>query len=263
MIMQLLVLLSFNTQAKTDADLQKLLKSSGILSQADTLPAMIKGGVQQGMGQNQQISEEKVNQAMALVDQHFSPQKLKQAIAQTLGKELNSKQITHLLAWYESDIGKEIVAAEAAAADPQVMMTVQQNAQALLADTQRVEFAKRYEALLGVTDMMMDMQVNMTTAVYAGVGALAQTKGPDLDTLKSQISGQMAMQRVNMETMMVLLLVNTFKDIDMAKLAKLEAFTSSSHGLSFSQVTLKAMVDELEQATVSWVGALIKNNQGK
>lgn len=127
-----------------------------------------------------------------------------------------------MLQWYNSDIGKEIVVAEKAAASEQAMMAIQQQAQQLAADQFRMGLAQRLDQILSLADVMLEMQAGISIAMVAGMSSVSQGQAlPDMKAVRAQIEANIAPMRSNLQMMVVLMMVYSYKNIDEDKLKKI------------------------------------------
>lgn len=247
--------LSFSAMAGTSVE--KLLTVSGLYKQVDALPEGIKMGMNQAKQQGTPIPDGEFQAILQSIDTHIKPADIKAELTAKVSKAFNEKEIKTLLGWYESELGKEITAAEAKASTPEAYMAMQQQAQKLFADTKRVEFAQRYDALVGATDSLIDMQVSSGAAVYSAVTSAMNPDVPqDLSAFKSQVASQMAPMRANMEQMIIISLVYSHQNTSLEKLAKYETFLNTPAAMKYSKVSLSAFFDGFDKSIEKWAGGL-------
>jgi hypothetical protein len=239
------------------------LTLAGIDTQLASLPETVKMGLSNAKKQGARISDADYQLMLSSVDEAMVPAKMKGGISAELIKTLNDKEIKVLLKWYESDLGKEITAAESAGTKPDAFMAMQKQAPQLLTDTKRVEFAQRVDALVGATDMMLDMQVNNGFAVYSAISAVSPSPLTlSAEQIKNQMSAQMAPMRANIAQMVALAGVYSFKNISLDKLAKYENFLSTNEALKFSKITMNALMGGFETA-ITKLAKILAANQAK
>ena len=233
---------------------EKLLNLSGAYKAVDSLPDALKGGLQQGKANMPPAVFEKM---VSSVDDFITPAAIKKPLNAEVKKALSEKEVTELLVWYSSDLGQEMVAAEAKSATVEGYAQMQQQAQKLFADAPRVEMAKNYDVLIGATDAMIDMQVSSTAAMYSAMATISNPGVPaDLSKFKSMIAPQMAPMRSQMESMIIMSFVYAHQATDMDKLKKYETFLNTPTAIKFNKVAMKAMLGGFEQTVVQWAGKL-------
>lgn len=253
-MLQALCLFSLSAQAKIDVD--ALLQHSGLSTQIESVPMMMKAGFAQAAN-DPSIDTETLESITALADKHIDVASFKKVLAVELGKKLDKKHIAEIMKWYQSDLGKKFVAADAKATDPAFMAQLQQQAQAIMADTMRIDYAKRLDALLGLTDRMLDMQTNVTAAMYGVMGAMTG-QAADVEMLRTQLSAQMASQRGQLESMIVMMTAGMYQDMSKADLDKYEQFVNSDAGRQFNQVVFVQLTNWIERSSIAWVKDVVK-----
>lgn len=253
----LFCLCSINVNAKANVD--QLLQKSGLLTQIEAVPTMMKAGFAQAAN-NPNMSTDVLEKVIELADKHVNVAAFKKTLAVALTKQMSDKEIQQVMQWYQSDLGKKIVAADAQATDPNFIAQTQQQAQTLMQDTKRIEFAGRIDSLLGLTDRMVDMQTNVTIAMYGVMGAMSG-QAMETEMLRSQVSAQMASQRSRVETMIAVMTVATYKDFSEQQLNQYEQFVNSDAGRQFNQLVFNHLLTWIEQSSTAWIESVVKLTQ--
>ncbi len=243
----------------SDESLDKLLVLSGLTKQVEQFPAFIVAGMEQAHQQGAPIPEAEFSAIVSSAKESFLPSEMVAGVRASLKESIDEKEAQKILAWYESDIGKEITKAEENASTPEAQQLMMQMAQSLSEDTARVEFASRLDELVGMTDMTMDLQVNSGVAVYTAIMTVMQPDEPlDLDPIKAQISDASAQARPAINQMVTISLVYAYKDIDMAKLKKYETFLNDSDTVKFNETVMNSISRELHDSILKWADELAK-----
>jgi hypothetical protein len=249
---------SFNAVANVSID--KLLTLSGIIEPIEGFPNMIKSSLEQAKQQGSPIPDAAFQTIMETTDKTIVPATIISDISAKVAKVVNAKDVEKLLLWYQSDVGKEITAAEIAGATPDAFAKMQQQAQQLMRDTKRVEFARKIDKLTGATDKMIELQVQAGTAVYAAMVTTMTPETPlDMAQYKTQITANMVPMRSNMENMVLISLVYAYQNIELEKLNKYHDFMADATTKKFSDAAISGLISGFEKSLGKWAGALVAN----
>ena len=209
--------------------LYKFMDVSGINKQVAELPSMLQAGLQQGRQQQQQKLPEQL--FTAIVDasaKAFDPKPFLAHIGNEIRVGITEGDAITLIRWYETPLGKEIVATEVAASNPTALQDMLANAQTLMADDEMMAKARKIDRLVGATDMVIELQSKIALATFTA-GATAQNPGQKVDIagFKKQMNAQSQQIRTNSEMTILLSFVYTYKDLDPVKLDKYIAFLTT------------------------------------
>jgi hypothetical protein len=226
-ILPILLLLCFTTPLclaqASDETIDKVLELSGLVEQVSQIPGQIMMGMEQARLQGAAIPEDFHNAMLATVESSIAPSDIIEEIGNSLQQQISDSEAQDLLAWYQSDLGRKITAAEEKASSPDAFQQMVQEAQIHLANSERVKFAKTIDSLLGATDMAVGIQEYTGIAVYSAIMTAMQPGVPlNLDRLKAQISASSAQTRAALQQMIILNLVYAYRTIDTEELARYE-----------------------------------------
>ena len=124
----------------SDESLNKILDLSGLTMQVNQFPGLIKVGMEQAKQQGVPISDAEYSLMVTSADKSILPSKILGEIKKSLKQSINEEEAKKLLAWYESDLGKEITKAEEKASTPNAYQQMMQAAPSLLENSERVDF---------------------------------------------------------------------------------------------------------------------------
>lgn len=255
---------SFSYAEVSDASVNKLLVLSGLTKQVNQFPDAIKAGLEQAKQQGTPIPDAEYSSIIKGVDKSFLPAKILNGMRVSLKKSINESEAKELLAWYESDLGKEITRAEESASTVEAYHQMMQLSQSLLADTERVEFANRIDALLGATDMAMKLQENSSIAVYSAIMSALQPNTPlNVEPFKNQMEAQKDQTRAEIKKMVTISFVYSYQKIEIEKLQKYELFIGGPTSKKFYTTVVNSMNKEFASSISKWAEALIKMPKGK
>ena len=242
---------SFNAQANESID--KLLQLIAVDNQLVSMPGAIKMALSQVNQKGSKLTTAQYQSLIGLADQYILPSDIKAHIKTQLIKVLTEQDIKALIAWYSSDVGQRLIAAETQASTPEAFMQMQQQAQQILSDENRVGFSKKMEGIIGATDMMVEMQISTTMAVYAGIRAVTQAKSAiSIAALRGQVNGQRAAMKSQLAQLVLLISTYTWKDISWSDLAKYEQHLNTPASAKFIKSASDALVSGFEMSIAKW-----------
>ena len=173
--------------APAEKPIDRLLDLSGVTKQVGEMPEQVKAGFIQGVQQGNPIPETIALLVLHGADKTILPSVVLDEIRVSVENALTPGEIRTLLSWYESDVGKRITTAEEKASTPEAYTEMLQDAQSLLGQTGRVEVAERLDALLGATELYMDLQEFSSTASYTAMMSVMAPEEPlNLEAFNAQ-----------------------------------------------------------------------------
>jgi hypothetical protein len=267
----LLILLFFTNFAFsgeiTEDSLNKLMALSGLDKQISELPGIIQAELEQAKQQGTPIPDTEFNEVKSSIVRAFEPSVILSTIGLEIKKNIPEQEAKDLLAWYESDLGRQITKAEEDASTHVAYQEMIKNAQALLADEKRVESAKKIDRLIDATGMAMQLQENAGLAVFTAIST-AMNPGQSVNTedFKALMSAQEQQVRANVEQFVLLSFVYSYRDIDMASLDKYISFLERPNTKKFNDSVIKGLTHALNKSIDGMAKSLavvFKNNENK
>lgn len=244
--------------------IDQLLQLSGLNKQVSEVPGVVASGLQQGLASKQNISPADGQLILDSMGRHLRAADMLAHIRATLLNELTARDIQTLLQWYQSDDARIITAAEEAASTAEAYQAMTANAQAIMADTERVDLAKRMDKLLGSTEWGMEFQESVAVAIFSAVStAVAPEQALQIEAYKSQMAQYRPQIRQSIEGGVLLSTVYTYRDIDSALLAKYETFMLDPAARKFHKVAMRSMGEGFEQGLTDWMVDLSKTLNNK
>lgn len=226
----------------SDRSLDRILDLSGLKTQMEQFPEMIKAGMEQSKQQGTPLADTQYNSMLMAVDESVLPSEIIEEIRSSLKKSITEEDAQQLLRWYESDLGREITRAEVDSSTPEAYQQMMESAQSLLENTERVEFANRLDALLGATDMAVNLQEYTGIAVYSAIMTAMQPNKPlDLEPVKAQMKASISQARTAIKQLVTLTFVFSYINIETNKLNKYENFLNNSTTKKFNNVVIESM----------------------
>jgi hypothetical protein len=241
----------------SDESINKLLDLSGLTMQVDQFPGLIKAGMEQVKQQGTPIPDAEYSLMVKSVDESILPSEILEEIRASLKKSIGEQEAKKLLAWYESDLGKEITRAEEKASKPEAYQEMMQSAQSLLENSERVKFADRLDVLLGATDMTMSIQEYSGIAVYSAImTAMQPGKLVNIEPFKAQMDAASAQTRAAVKQMVTISFVFSYQNIETEHLRKYEYFLKDATTMKFNRSIMDSMNKGLESSVLKWADAL-------
>lgn len=236
-----------------------LIKLYGLEEQVAQFPAQMKAGFQQAHKQDSAIKPEQKEALLKSVDIYISPSNIMNQIQTSLYKSLSQLEVDKTLTWLKSPLGREIARAEEISSAPEFQLLAMQNANELLADKERVELARRLDKLIGGTDFSMGIAEYGSIAVLSAMYTAVNPQAPlNIDGLRAHMSTNAAQTRSEIEKMVTIVFVQTYKNIDMNKLEMYEKFLSDATTMKLNKIITSSMKVGLESALSNWAGSLDK-----
>lgn len=255
----------------SNASLDKLLILSGTNKQVSQFPRLLRMGMDQARQREKSIHE---NPAMSdgeyevlvnTMTDAFKPMNILQAIGGEVKHSVSEQDAKKILAWYDSRLGKKVKNAEEVATTPASYREMVASAKTLLADKKRVQFAKKLDALLHITDTTMHIQVNAALAMFVAFSSEINPHQPvDTKAFRKRLSAHLRKGRPKIERLVILSTVYTYRKIDMNSLEKYLAFLNSPEARRFNKSLIAGMETGMNQSMERMARAVMslfkKNN---
>lgn len=233
----------------TEDSFDKVMALSGLNKQVAEFPGMVLAGMEQAKQRESSISDAILKDMQEPIKVAFRPSKILKTIGKEIRRNVTESEAKDLLVWYESDAGRKITKAEENASSAAAYQEMLGEAQSLLANKKRVDFAKQIDRLVNATNLSMELQENTGIAVFSAVSTAMNPNQPvNIDAFKSQMSAQKQQMRGNIEPLVTLSLVYSYKNIDEATLEKYIKFLERPNTKKFNDKIIKSMKLALNQS---------------
>lgn len=243
------------TEAEDAIDL--LMEKSGLTEQVQSIPLAMKEGMTMAQQQSQAIPDPVFQAMLRSADRAFVTEEILTSLREALNTSLEPAQVEELLEWYNSPLGMEITQVEQENTGVDAQERMMSQADKLLADQQRVKFARKLDKLFGATDMVMDLQQYTGMAVLSALVIANQPNAPvDMTALNRQISNQIEATRPAVEQGIILSLLYSYQGIEMSKLDLYEDFLMEPNTRHFNGVVLDSLNQSLEQGIEEFAKSL-------
>ncbi len=242
--------------------IDRLLGQSGLTQQVNEFPAQVKAGFMQGIQQGGPIPDGVLAALSDSIDNSIAPAVILDEIRTSIKQAVSDDEVATLLDWYSSDIGKKITAAEAEASKPESYQYIMNNATQLLSDTRRVEMAHKLDALIGATDMAMDIQEFSGQAVYTAImTAMVPEQKVDLSGYKAQMAAIEPQARESIRQLIAASFVYTYRNLDDSTLNQYMDYLSRPLTRRFNDAAIAGLNKGFETVVTRWadeVAAILK-----
>lgn len=248
----------------SDQSLVKILMLSGLTDQIEQFPELIKLGMQEMKDQGSTLSDSAYALVIASIDQTILPSEINSTVKDALRDDLSKKDAKQLLKWYESDLGKKITYVEASNSSADAYNKMLASEAELLANTDRLAFAKRFDELLGATDMNIELQKHSSVAIFSALMTAAQPdKVVDISPFIDQIDALSEQSRAIVEKDVILSFIYAYQDIKMNNLEQYETFLNETSTKKFNNIVRKSMSVAIEKSISKWATSLASIFQHK
>lgn len=241
-----------------DGDIDQLLQLAGISAQVERFPELIKAGMRQARLDEELISESDFSTMLIRTDDTILPAEILGEVRDALRDALSEDDIEQLLAWYRSDLGREITGLEERAGTPEAYAQMESRAAALLEDTERVALAQRIDRIVGATELTMSIQEYTGIAVFSALTLALRPASAELEIarFRKQMAAMRPLFREPTERMVIVSFVYTYEPLDAAKLGKFEAFLSRPETTRFNRTVVKGLGLGFGRSIDNWARAL-------
>lgn len=244
----------------------EILEQSGFLAQIAEIPGMVKAGMQDGLKEavaiGVDIPEEQQMAMLALVDEYMRPDPIAQDVIARLEAALTDEDIDALLRWSRSDLAKRLSAAEVESASAEAYGRALQLAESLLADAERVAFAKSINALVGATETTVAVHENTQLAViFMVLAVLAPGEPVNLYAIAQEIESGRPELYAAMEEVSTISFLYTYRDFSLEELEAYQAFLRTPAGMKYTEITTDGLVRGFRTAAIE-LGNFVLSQEG-
>ncbi len=183
----------------------------------------------------------------------LSPEAFLAAVASELQSTFAAGEIEELLAWFESDLGRKITAAEenASAVDAQLDMLLQ--AETLVQDAERTAVVRRMLEVVRGTDLAVAQASNLMLLTIAAGWGIEHAGVPfNLTGLRVYVLPAFEESiRQSVEESTLLAYLYTYRDIDLSDLEQYTAFLETPVSLKLNDALDRALNRQYELAALA------------
>lgn len=246
-----------STEKISEESLDKILHGSGLVTQIEQFPELIKAGMEEARGQEGALPEFAYDLILASIDQTILAADILSGIQASLRDSITQDDARQLIKWYESPLGKKVSRAEMLAATPDTYDEIVAIEKQLLENTERLESAKRFDDLLNATTMNTSIQKYTSIAMFSAVmTARNPNEAVNIAPFKAYLDSIEGQTRETIKKDILLSFIYSYKDIPFEELTLYEDFLNTQGAKNFNRVVVKSMRREIENAIGKWAMSL-------
>ncbi len=233
----------------TNNSLSQLMNLSGINKQVANIPAGITAGMQQSRKQGSPLTDEQFSKIEKIMTKAFQPSDISNTISSKVKSELTEAEAQELLSWYKSDLGKKVTKAEEKGSDPAAVQEMINQANTLMADKERVKYAKRIDQLVKATDLTVEFQKSTATAIFTSLSKAINPGQPvDMKAFEARLTEAEPKMRQQVEQMITLSYVYNYKELSASEMNKYIDFLQRPSTKKFNDTTISGMKKALQDS---------------
>ncbi|MBX2823121.1 MAG: DUF2059 domain-containing protein [Gammaproteobacteria bacterium] len=261
----LLFTLPVNTRAETDPALvstgseslvRELMQAAALDEQLKRVPAAIELGLFSG-NQDQSMFDGLSPKTLRMqLRRAFNPEHLQSAVASSLTQDLNAEQMSRVLEFLNSDLGKRIVEQEqqrtlqATAAEKEAYL---QSLNHLPPQERRVsklhELDQAWNLSEANVDMMIDMQIAMSIAIMPAMPESFRMSPQELSALYGR-QREALLVHYRRDTLQSMLFV--YDALTLEEISDYIDFAKSAHGRKFVAAQNRALKKAMLEGSLLW-----------
>ncbi len=183
----------------------------------------------------------------------LSPEAFLAAVASELQSTFAAGEIEELLAWFESDLGRKITAAEESASAVDAQLDMLMKAETLVQDAQRTVVVRRMLEVVRGTDLAVAQASNLMLLTIAAGWGIEHAGVPfNLTGLRVYVLPAFEESiRQSVEESTLLAYLYTYRDIDLSDLEQYTAFLETPVSLKLNDALDRALNRQYELAALA------------
>jgi hypothetical protein len=134
----------------------------------------------------------------------------------------------------------------------------------LLTNTERLDFAQRFDQLLGASDMNIELQKHSSVAIFSAMMTAAHPQQViGISLFLDQIAALSEQSRPVIEKNILLAFIYAYQDIETKKLVRYENFLNEVASKKFNRIVVKSLSAAIELSISKWAKLLVSIFQHK
>lgn len=241
---------AFATSLQT-AEVDNLLLYSGILEQYGDIQDDVRAGLLDNRESFPMLSDEDFKYLVSRVLTVFDPEEVLEGIRKEVLDSLSTMDITLLMQWYQSDLGKKITALEVEASTRESHRKMTALKELQLKKKERVAFAEKFDDLLNLSDFSMEYyRVQQNALINALIEIMGEPEQVNIQNYKDYASGQEPEVRKQAEEMVTVSVVFTYRRLTDSELEEYYNFNSKQYTLKLSQAVFTGAIKAMRASLV-------------
>ncbi len=245
---------SSSLAALSEQTVDKLIDISGLELQVSQMPAVLQAAGSQAAGQN--LPQGTTIDLQRILGELLTAEGMFTLIRKRLRADFSEEEAATLFRWLESPLGRKLTIAEEEASTPAAMRDMQRRAAALMLSEQRVAYANEIMQLFD-NEMMIEVEDKMYLEVFHTVSHVqAPNSKADDRSLRRLLDESRAQRLANMEDMIRLSLIYTYKKFDYNEIEAYIGYLKTPESMKLNRIVEESMRDEMSVGAERFAAAL-------
>lgn len=202
-------------------------------------PAMVRQGIRDGLVASGHVEAGLADSVAGLASLAFSGPRMRARLAADLQAGLSDNELTAVLDWYQSPLGRRLAASEADAAAPEAWGALAERGPELMnraRGTGRVTLFRRYDQALQATSRSIALAESAQKQLIPAYRSVMGASAPDSEILARQIEEHRPLVREQIAEQVYVAFLNTYASYSDEELTRYLAFLESGPGQAYARV---------------------------
>ncbi|WP_250656664.1 DUF2059 domain-containing protein [Alkalimarinus coralli] len=219
---------------------KRVVNHSGLTEMIHQFPALLKEGVQQGAAQSGGANQKMVMQISQIIDQAFGINESIEIIRSDLSSQLTENELTAVLEWLESPLGKKITRMEVAAMSSDAFREMESQLPGLqkkYRGSEREKLFQSFDKSTNATEASIETAIAVQLTLASAMAASSSSpQMPSYEYLKKSIEDNRFMMRGVIGQQVFANYLYTYQNLTDEELKAYVDFTASPAGNHYSRV---------------------------
>ncbi len=252
-------------EGKADKKLvDQLMQKSGLNKQIEQFPVMIQADIiRSNQEAGNKMSAADLNNLVRMVAESFNATTLKDTVSRHIREKLSENDMSAVLKWLTSPLGKKITKLEEEASGPEADKKIQEMSAEVKKNPDRAALLSKLDNAVKATDVGVNITINLQVAfILAVTSGMPAEERPSVDDILREVSkGREQLQKtVRQETLEGFFY--TYRSLSDAQIKEYIAFAESDPGKRYHAVSSEGLNTAMMQAGFA-LGGKLGNNLGK
>jgi hypothetical protein len=173
-------------------------------------------------------------------------------VKEALSIKLSSTDAEQLLRWYKFDLSLQITQAQADSSTADAHHRILALKSQLLANTERLSFAQRFDQLLGATDMNIELQKHSNVPLFSAMMTAAHPEQVvDISPVIDQIEALPEASRSVIENDIIRAFIYAYEDVETKNLEQHQSVLNEESSKKFNRIVVKSMSTTIEVSSLN------------
>lgn len=244
--------LSFADDHSNDQLVQTLMQKSGLEKQIEQVPQFVQSGLDKAQQEARGLSQEAFRKISVLAISAFDARAIHEAVTTYIKSTLSENDMSNVLVWLKSPLGKKITRLEEEATTPEKYMDMQARGPKLLdeyKDTARIIKLEKLDNVIGATESTVSTVLNVQLALIAAMStAMEADKRPFYEDVQDLVYKNKTQVQASINSLVRMQFLYTYSELTDYEIDRYVEFAESNSGQRYHYVTTNALNDALVQA---------------